>query len=164
MIHLSIRRAVRCASYLMPLLGILGLFLVAGMSFAAAVGDQVELKARNRAGVPLHQEPRGTHDFQRLPDGTKATVIELAQDGRWLKLTLADGRIGWVTSSYISDMIQVPSTNTSPTGQTPQRIEEGLVERVADGDTLTVDRERREIPGSALWSGGRGVPQEARGR
>jgi endonuclease YncB( thermonuclease family) len=138
MIHLSIRRAVRCVSYLMPLLGILGLFLVAGMSFAAAVGDHVELKARNRAGVPLHQEPRGTHDFQRLPDGTKATVIEVAQDGRWLKLTLADGRTGWVTSSYISDTTEAPSPRSSPTGQKPQRIEEGMVERVADGDTLTV--------------------------
>jgi len=75
---------------------------------------------------------------KRLPDDTKATVIELAQDGRWLKLTLPDGRTGWVTSSYISDMIQVPSTSTSPTGQQPQRIADGVVERVADGDTLTV--------------------------
>jgi hypothetical protein len=108
------------------------------IAFAATDGDHVELKARNLAGVPLHQEPRGTHDSQRLPDGTQATVIELAQDGRWLKLTLPDGRTGWVTSSYISDITPVPSTSASPTGQRPQRIEEGLVERVADGDTLTV--------------------------
>jgi hypothetical protein len=63
-------------------------------AFAAAVGDQVELKARNRAGVPLHQEPRGTNDFQRMPHGTKATVMEVVQDGRWLKLALPDGRTG----------------------------------------------------------------------
>jgi micrococcal nuclease len=31
-----------------------------------------------------------------------------------------------------------PSTGTAPSGKTPQRIEEGLVERVADGDTVTV--------------------------
>jgi hypothetical protein len=34
--------------------------------------------------VPLHQELRGTNDFQRVPDGTRATVIEVAQDGRSL--------------------------------------------------------------------------------
>jgi micrococcal nuclease len=37
-----------------------------------------------------------------------------------------------------SDSTPIPSTSASPTGQKPQRIEEGLVERVADGDTLTV--------------------------
>jgi endonuclease YncB( thermonuclease family) len=88
--------------------------------------------------VPLHQEPRGTHDFQRVPGGTKATVVELTQDGRWLKLTLPDGRTGWVTSSYLSDRTPGPSTGTSPTGKTPLRTGEGLVARVADGDTVTV--------------------------
>jgi hypothetical protein len=39
-------------------------------SSAIAIGDQVKLKATNQAGVPLHQEPRGTKDFQRIPDGT----------------------------------------------------------------------------------------------
>jgi endonuclease YncB( thermonuclease family) len=88
--------------------------------------------------VPLHQEPRATHDFQRVPDGTRATVLEVAQDGRWLKLALLDGRTGWITSRYIGDRAPAPSTGTSPTGKTPLRTEEGLVERVADGDTVTV--------------------------
>jgi hypothetical protein len=121
-----------------PWLGILALLLTASPAWTASVGDQVTLEARIRAGVPLHQEPRGTHDFQRIPDGTKATVIELAQDGRWLKLSLLDGRTGWVTSSYISERVPGPSTGTSPIGKTPLRTEEGLVERVADGDTITV--------------------------
>jgi hypothetical protein len=56
----------------------------------AAVGDEVALKARNRLGVPMHPEPRGTHDFQRVPDGTRAMVIEVAPDGRWLTLAF-----GW---------------------------------------------------------------------
>jgi endonuclease YncB( thermonuclease family) len=139
MMQLFIRRTARCPSFVAPLLLTLSLCSAVSIALAASIGDQVELKARNRAGVPLHQEPRGTHDFQRIPDGTKATVIEVAQDGRWLQLTLPDGRTGWVTSSYISDSTQVPSPRSSPTGQQPpQRIEEGLVERVADGDTLTV--------------------------
>jgi hypothetical protein len=114
------------------------LFLPVSLAWTAAVGDQVELRARHRAGVPLHQEPRSTHDFQCVPGGTKATVVELTQDGRWLKLALPDGRTGWVTSRYLSDRMPSPSTGTSPTGKTPLRTEEGRVARVADGDTVTV--------------------------
>jgi micrococcal nuclease len=117
------------------------IFLLLGLSHggvSAAVGDQVTLHAKHRAGVPLHQEPRGTHDVQRVPDGTRAAVVEVAPDGRWLKLSLPDGRTGWVTSRYITDRVPGPSTGTSPTGTAPQRVEDGLVERVADGDTVTV--------------------------
>ena len=79
MIHLAIRRAVRCPSFVTLLLCLVSLFCAAGITFAAVVGDQVELKATHQAGVPFHQEPRGTNDFQRVPDGTKATVMEVAQ-------------------------------------------------------------------------------------
>jgi hypothetical protein len=51
----------------------------------AAIGNQVELHATHQAGVPLHQEPRGTNDFQRIPDGTQAHVIDVAKGGQWLK-------------------------------------------------------------------------------
>jgi micrococcal nuclease len=129
---LGLRRVV-------PWLGILGLLLAASLAWAAAVGDQVTLQARIRAGIPLHQEPRGTNNFQRMPDGTRATVIEVAEDGRWLKLSLLDGRTGWVMSRYVvSPAPSAPSTGTSPATKTPQHVEEGTVERVADGDTVTV--------------------------
>ena len=118
--------------------GILGLLLTASLAWTAAVGDQVTLQARHRAGVPLHQEPHGTHEVQRIPGGTKATVTALAQDGRWLQLALPDGRTGWVTSSYISDLTEVPSTGTPRADERPLRREEGVVARVADGDTITV--------------------------
>ena len=109
------------------------------IAFAATIGYQVELKATHQAGVPLHQEPRGTNDFQRVPDGSKVTVIEVAPDGRWVNLSLPDGRTGWVTSRYVSSTsASAPSTGTSPSGKNPQRIEEGSVERVADGDIVTV--------------------------
>jgi endonuclease YncB( thermonuclease family) len=139
MIDPCIRRAARCTSSLTLLLVILSLFFAAGITFAAAVGDQVELKATHQAGIPLHQEPRGTNDFQRIPDGTRAHVIDVAKEGQWLKLSLPDGRTGWVSARYLGGTTAgAPSTGTSPTGKTPQRIEEGLVERVADGDTVTV--------------------------
>jgi len=107
--------------------------------FAATVGDQVELKATHQAGVPLHQELHGTNDFQRIPDGTRARVIDIANNGQWLKLSLPDGRTGWVSSRYVSSLTTgTPSTSTSPTAKKPQRIEEDAVTHVADGDTVTV--------------------------
>ena len=45
MIHLAIRRAARCTSFLTRFLLTLSLFLAADIAFAAATGDQVELKA-----------------------------------------------------------------------------------------------------------------------
>ena len=89
-------RAARCTSSLTLLLVILSLFFAAGITFAAAIGDQVELNATHQAGIPLHQEPRGTNDFQRIPDGTRAHVIDIAKGGQWLKLALPDGRTGWL--------------------------------------------------------------------
>jgi endonuclease YncB( thermonuclease family) len=138
MMHRPIHRAVRRPSCVTVLLGLVTLCCAAGIISAAGVGDQVTLEARIRAGVSLHQEPRGTPDFQRIPDGTKATVMALAQDGRWLKVTLPDDRTGWVTASDIRDMAETPSTGTSPATTKPQRTEEGTVTRVTDGDTVTV--------------------------
>jgi Bacterial SH3 domain len=137
--HHRDRHAGRPMHGLSPLLVTLSVFLAASIAFAAAVGDQVELKATHQAGIPFHQEPRGTDSFQRIPDGTRAQVIEVVKNGQWLKLSLPDGRTGWVTSRYVrSSAPGAPSSGTSPTGKTPQRTEEGIVERVADGDTLTV--------------------------
>ena len=139
MIHRSGHRAVRCPSLVTLLRCMVILLCMAGITVAAVVGDQVELKATHQAGIPFHQEPRGTNDFQRIPDGTRAQVIDVAKNGQWLKLSLPDGRTGWVTSRYVrSSATGAPSPGTSPAATQPQRIEEGIVERVADGDTLTV--------------------------
>jgi hypothetical protein len=59
--------------------------LYQSIAFATAVGGQVELNATHQAGVPLHQEPRSTNDFERIPDGTRAHVIDVAKGGQWLK-------------------------------------------------------------------------------
>jgi hypothetical protein len=137
--HDAIRRAVCRLVPLSIVVLTLSALLTAGLALAAVVGDQVELNATHRAGVPFHPEPRATNDFQRIPDGARATVIDAAQDGRWLKLSLPDGRTGWVTSRYVrSPAVRTPSIGTPSTTTKPQRIEEGTVTRVADGDTLTV--------------------------
>jgi hypothetical protein len=139
MMYPSIHHAARRILLWIPLFVAFLLCLAAGAAFAAAIGDQVELNATHQAGIPLHQEPRGTNDFQRIPDGTRAHVIDVAKGGQWLKLALPDGRTGWVTSRYVSSpTTSAPSPGTSLAAPRPQRIEEGTVTHVADGDTLTV--------------------------
>src|SRR5215475_7700903 len=123
------RHAGRPMHGLAPLLVTLSVFLAASIAFAAAVGDQVELMAMHQAGIPFHQEPRGTNSFHRLPDATRAQVIDAAKSGQWLKRSLPDGRTGWVTSRHVSSpTARAPSPATSPAAPPPQRIEEGTVE------------------------------------
>jgi len=125
-------RAARHIPVLTPLLVTLALLFTVGIALAAAIGDQVELHATHQAGIPLHQEPRGTHDFQRIPDGTHAHVIDAAKGGQWLKLSLPDGRTGWVTSRDVSrPTTSAPSPGTSPAAPRPQRTEEGTVTNLA---------------------------------
>ena len=72
--------AARCTAFVAPLLWAMSLVGVLSLAFAATVGDQVELQATHPSGIPLHQAPRGTNDFQRLPDGTEARVIDVANE------------------------------------------------------------------------------------
>jgi hypothetical protein len=85
MIHLSSRRAASFTPSFTLLLVTLSVFLAVSIAFAA-VGDQVELKATHQAGVPFHNAPGGTPQFQRVPTGTVATVIGLDRGGSWLQL------------------------------------------------------------------------------
>jgi hypothetical protein len=63
------RRPIALLVILLPMICICG-----ASGSVTAIGDQGERHATHQAGVPLHQEPRGTHDFQRIPDGTRAHV------------------------------------------------------------------------------------------
>ena len=74
--------AARCTAFVAPLLWAVSLLGALSVAFAAAVGDQVELQATHPSGVPLHQAPRGTKDFQRIPDGTRARVTDVANNGQ----------------------------------------------------------------------------------
>ena len=90
---------------------------------AAAVGDRERLRSSYPAGVPLHLPPRGTHDFRRVPDGTVATMTEVAQEGRWLRLTLPEGGTRWVVDGVTvgrrhaqSDQAPSPALRHRPPG------------------------------------------------
>jgi hypothetical protein len=115
MTPLPIRWAVRYTASLTRLLLTVSLCCAAGLTCAAAVGDQVELNATHPAGVPLHHAPGGTQTFQRVPGGTVATVMATARDGRWLQLRFADARTGWIAARYVGRTIAgSPPPQTSP--------------------------------------------------
>jgi hypothetical protein len=63
-------------------------------------GDQLELKATNRLGVPLHQTSSSTL-VGRTPEGTVVSVLETAEDGRWINIKLPDGKERWIVERYI---------------------------------------------------------------
>jgi hypothetical protein len=105
MMHLTIRRVAFRIPLRAPLLLALIVSLVVGLAFAATVGDQVELKVTQPSGVPFHNAPGGTPKFQRIPSGTVATVVDIAREGRWLQLCLADARTGWIAVRYVERTI-----------------------------------------------------------
>jgi hypothetical protein len=114
MMHLAIHCAACCLSFLTSFLVTLSVWLAASNTFAATTGAQVELKATHPAGVPFHTAPGGTPEFQRVPTGTGATVIDLARGGSWLQLRLADARTGWIAVRYVGRTLAgAPPPDTS---------------------------------------------------
>jgi hypothetical protein len=57
MMHRSIRRATRCTSFFIPLSLTLSLGFTTAMTFAAAIGDQVELNTTHPAQSTSTQIP-----------------------------------------------------------------------------------------------------------
>ena len=136
MMHLTIRSVAFRIPLRTPLLLALILSLVAGLAFAAAIGDQVELKAMHQAGVPFHNAPGGGQTFQRVPGGTVATVIDLARGGSWLQLRLADARIGWITTRYVGRTIAGSPPPDTSAERTVWTSPEGCQQVVGSGGRM----------------------------
>jgi hypothetical protein len=100
---------------LTTLWAILFVCVMAPTTPAATVGDRVELHATHRDGVPFHSAPGGSKTFQRVPDGTLATVTDTAREGRWLQLRLPDERSGWIASRYVARTVGGSSPPLPPT-------------------------------------------------
>src|SRR5215217_3633518 len=104
------------------------LFMAPVVTVAASfsVGDVVVLHATNPAGVPLHREPNPSL-FGRAPDGATATIKELANEGRWLRIELSGGTGGWVVAKYLERQDAPPAPTPTPT----EDLKKGF--RVASG-------------------------------
>ncbi len=98
-----------------------------------AVGDWVQLKATIPQGVPLHSQPSPSM-IGRLPDGTRARVIELADDGHWLKLAPQTGPAGWIIERYVGRVLPPPALGPDPADErTVWESEAGCRQVVATG-------------------------------
>lgn len=82
------------------------------------VGDTIQLKASHHLGVPLHRQAHGSDDFERVADGTQVTVLEVREEGRWLRVRTPDDRSGWVIDKYIRTKMDGPA----PTDENEQEV------------------------------------------
>ncbi|MFO7179732.1 MAG: endonuclease/exonuclease/phosphatase family protein [Pseudomonadota bacterium] len=87
-----------------------------GQRIDARAGETVELRARHADGVPLHPEPRTSAVSGRLPDGTRAVVLEVRDEGRWLKVRAPNGVEGWITRRYVGGQSQAPASRSRAPG------------------------------------------------
>ncbi len=69
----------------------------------------VRLQATHPLGVPLHTQAGGGAGYQRVADGTVAQVLERALEGRWLRISLPDSRVGWISRRYVGAFLDGPA-------------------------------------------------------
>lgn len=102
-------------------------------------GDWIELKAAKPIGVPLHSEAKSSLK-DRASDGAKAQILETANEGRWLKIRLEDGRERWIVEKYVGNEIDPPGPVTPG--------DEAVVWRSVDGCNRVVAEGKRAFPTS----------------
>jgi endonuclease/exonuclease/phosphatase family metal-dependent hydrolase len=89
-------------------------FIFANPAFAleVEVGQQVELRATNPQGVPLHENPFPSFKG-RFPDGATATVTETDNEKHWLKVKTPSQQ-GWIVEKYVGQVL-TPTPTPIPT-------------------------------------------------
>jgi hypothetical protein len=77
------------------------------------VGQWIEVKATTPQGVPVHRNPQPSL-VERLRDGTRAKVAELANDGHWPRLNYGTGKTGWIIDRYVGRVVSEPPPTAGP--------------------------------------------------
>lgn len=67
-----------------------------------AAEERVVLRARHRAGVPLHPAERSRALSGRLPDRTEVRVLRWSEDRGWLEVESGETR-GWISARYVGE-------------------------------------------------------------
>jgi hypothetical protein len=87
------------------------IFANPALALDVEVGQQVQLKATNPQGVPLHENPFPSLKG-RLPDGVTATVTATDREKHWLKVQIPFQQ-GWIIEKYVAQVLE-NSVNPSP--------------------------------------------------
>jgi endonuclease/exonuclease/phosphatase family metal-dependent hydrolase len=106
------------------------------------VGQWVQLKATSPQGVPVHSQASPSMTG-RLPEGTLAQIVELAEGGHWLRLMVEGASAGWIIERYVARVVPGP---TPPAGSDP--ADEAAVWGSAAGCQQVVVQGRRAAPTS----------------
>lgn len=94
---LFIKRIISC---LLTLFLSISCLVSTALAIDVSPGDQLELKATNRLGVPLHQTSSSSL-VGRTPDGTIVSILETADNGQWINIKLPEGQERWIVERYI---------------------------------------------------------------
>ena len=94
----------RVLGRVMACVAMVAIFLWALMANAQEVDDEVRVKAAHELGVPLHREARSSL-FARLADGSVAKVMEIGDQGRWLRVDAGNGMEGWIVRRYVDEIL-----------------------------------------------------------
>lgn len=75
------------------------------------VGNTITLEATHHHRVPPHSTTQGTNDFQRVPDGAAAKVLDLEDNRHWPKIDIdADHGQGRAIEKHVASM----TSSTAP--------------------------------------------------
>ena len=80
------------------------IFIAPALALDVDLGQQVTLKAKNSAGVPLHELPQPSF-LGRAPDKATATVLDFDDQKHWIKIQLSDGKEGWIVERYVGNIL-----------------------------------------------------------
>lgn len=137
----------------MPTLLVAGMLALASAASiaqdTASVGDHVSLRATHHLGVPVHNQPQGTHDFRRVPDGTTGKILALEGNGRWLDLEMAGQGRGWVNTKYLAGVIAGPIPTTDEQEAQVWGSPEGCEQALADNARMAKPAETLRL---ASWN------------
>lgn len=135
------------AAWLVPALG--------SAEGPAEVGDRIELKARHHDGVPLHPSSESTNRYERVPDGARASVLEIHPPNGWLQLRMDDGKMGWITPSYVGRVLGEAPGGEEVTSEQAAQVwgsPEGCESALDDGGRLRWDHPRSDSLRLATWN------------
>lgn len=108
-----------------------------------AVGQWIQLRATNPQGVPLHREAGPSLIAPRAPDGARAEILELADEGHWIKIRLrlpAGLAERWIIERYVARVVDGPPPPGSSTA------DQGTVWGSEAGCRTVVTAGRRAAP------------------
>lgn len=86
------------------------------------IGQQIQLKATNPLGVPLHKNAFSSLK-DRVKDDAQATVIDTDNNKHWLNISTESGQQGWIIEKYVSQII-AEEDNNDTVGIEPHLVQE----------------------------------------